>query len=61
MPPVLVQLLQTVPTLHEVVVLLTVRHVPVSTVAPEERLLVRKLDFEVRGGGAGDARRRARA
>lgn len=38
--------LSNVPALHEVVVLITIRHVPLSTVLPEERLLIKPLpDF----------------
>eukprot|EP00887_Chlorella_sp_A99_P002108 scaffold21.g2108.t1 len=44
-PPVLVRFLGQVPAIHEVVIFLTNRHVPVPFVMPEERLLVRKLRF----------------
>lgn len=38
--------LSNVPALHDVVVLITIRHVPVATVLPEERLLIKPLsDF----------------
>ena len=38
--------LSNVPALHDVVVLITIRHVPIATVLPEERLLIKPLsDF----------------
>ncbi|KAK9804634.1 hypothetical protein WJX73_001487 [Symbiochloris irregularis] len=46
LPPVLQHFLSNVPALHDVVVLITIRHVPVATVLPEERLLIKPLsDF----------------
>ena len=45
MPPVLERFLNAVPALHEVVVFLTVRVVPVPNVRPEEQLLLRRLRF----------------
>lgn len=41
MPPVLVRFLRRVPALHQVVVFLTLRNVPLPHVEPQERLLVR--------------------
>ncbi|KAL4425077.1 hypothetical protein ABPG77_010391 [Micractinium sp. CCAP 211/92] len=45
-PPVLERFMSLVPALHEVVIFLTVRTVPVPFVLPEERLLVRRLRFD---------------
>ncbi|KAL4425076.1 hypothetical protein ABPG77_010390 [Micractinium sp. CCAP 211/92] len=45
-PPVLERFMSLVPALHEVVIFLTVRTVPVPYVLPEERLLVRRLRFD---------------
>lgn len=45
-PPVLERFMSLVPALHEVVIFLTVRVVPVPAVMPQERLLLRRLRFE---------------
>ena len=42
-PPVLQHFLTNIQALHDVVVLVHVRHVPVSSVLPEERLLIQPL------------------
>ncbi|CAL8468147.1 g7686 [Coccomyxa elongata] len=42
-PPVFVHMLNNLPAIYETVILLTVRTVPVSSVLPEERFLVRPL------------------
>ena len=42
-PPVLQHFLTNIQALHDVVVLIHVRHVPVSSVLPEERLLIQPL------------------
>lgn len=44
-PPVLVRFLSLSPAIHEVVIFLTIRGVPLPQVSPTERLLVRKLGF----------------
>ncbi|KAI7844072.1 hypothetical protein COHA_002216 [Chlorella ohadii] len=44
-PPVLERFLQLMPAIHSVVIFLTVRVVPVPTVLPSERLLLRRLRF----------------
>lgn len=45
-PPVLMRFLRLSPVMHEAVVFLTLRSVPLPRVHHDERLLVRKLEFE---------------
>ena len=61
-PPVLAFLLPRIPAVHEVMVFITVRHIPIPIIQPSERLLLRRLDYKgfyhvvARYGGCGGGR-----
>ncbi|XP_010066486.2 potassium transporter 5 [Eucalyptus grandis] len=43
-PPILSHFVANIPSIHSVLVLITIKHLPISKVAPEERLLFRQVE-----------------